>query len=211
MFRLARCDLTDSAQDQLADAGTPKTRRVRADSQRNLATLLQAAKAVFAASGVDAPVREIAERAAVGIGTVYRHFPQRADLVAAVFRNEIDACTEMAETLAAEYEPVEALERWMGRFADFISTKHGLASALHSGSPVFDALPAYFRDRLEPALAGLLRTAADAGLVRDDINADELLMAVAGLCSRLHDSPEQAQRMVTLLLDGLRYGAVSRA
>jgi hypothetical protein len=75
----------------------PRGRRVRADTQRNLYTLLVTAKAVFATSGVDAPVREIAEKAGVGIGTVYRHFPQRADLIAAVFRHEIDACAEAAQ------------------------------------------------------------------------------------------------------------------
>ena len=91
-------------------------RRVRADAQRNLDTLLQAAKAVFATSGVDAPVREIAEKAGVGIGTVYRHFPQRADLIAAVFRREIDACADAAPILAAEYAPFEALARWMQRY-----------------------------------------------------------------------------------------------
>ena len=87
-------------------------RRVRADAQRNLDALLEAAKAVFATSGVDAPVREIAEKAGVGIGTVYRHFPQRSDLIAAVFRHEIDACAEAAPLLAAEHAPGEALAKW---------------------------------------------------------------------------------------------------
>ena len=87
--------------------------KLRADAQRSIDALLLAAKAVFATSGVDAPVREIAEKAGVGIGTLYRNFPQRADLVAAVFRREIDACAEAAPLLAAEYGPIEALERWV--------------------------------------------------------------------------------------------------
>src|ERR1700759_2906222 len=87
-------------------------RRVRADAQRNLDALLQSAKAVFATSGVDAPVREIAEQAGVGVGTVYRHFPQRSDLIAAVFRQEIDACADTAALLAAPDEPGEDLARW---------------------------------------------------------------------------------------------------
>ena len=89
-----------------------KSRPVRADAQRNMDALLEAALAVFATSGVDAPVREIAEKAGVGIGTVYRHFPQRADLVAAVFRHEIDACADAASVLAAAHSPGEALARW---------------------------------------------------------------------------------------------------
>src|ERR1700722_11775697 len=138
-------------------------RRVRADAQRSIESLLRAALAVFAASGVDAPVREIAEEAGVGVGTLYRHFPQRSDLVAAVFRHEIDACADAASVLATEYGPGEALARWVQRYASFIGTKRGLATALHSGNPVFDTLPAHFDNRLRPALRTLLKAAADAG------------------------------------------------
>ena len=92
-----------------------RPRAVRADAQRSIDALLVAAKSVFATSGVDAPVREIADRAGVGIGTLYRNFPQRVDLVAAVFRREIDACADAAPLLAAEHEPVVALERGFQR------------------------------------------------------------------------------------------------
>ena len=186
----------------------PGSRPLRADAQRNTDALLEAALAVFATSGVDAPVREIAEKAGVGIGTVYRHFPQRSDLVAAVFRHEIDACADAALILAAEHEPGEALARWMQRYAAFIATKRGLATALHSGDPAFDTLPAYFQQRLEPALRALLEAAAAAGEVRTDISAEELLGAVASLCMHAYKrGPEHARRMVALLVDGLRYGA----
>ncbi len=186
--------------------GAPK--RVRADAQRNLDALLQAAKAVFATSGVDAPVREIAEKAGVGLGTLYRHFPQRADLIAAVFRREIDACADAAPILAAEREPFEALAGWMQRYAGFVATKRGLAQALHSGDPAFDNLPGYFDRRLRPALRTLLEAATAAGEVRADVDADELISAVASLCmSARNDGPGRAERMVALLVDGLRYGA----
>lgn len=183
-------------------------RHVRADAQRNIDALLQAALSVFATSGVDAPVREIAEKAGVGIGTVYRHFPQRADLVAAVFRREIDACADSAPILAAEYAPAEALSKWMQRYAAFIATKRGLASALHSGNPAFDPLPAYFQQRLLPAFRTLLDAAVAAGEVRTDVDADDLLSAVANLTKQTDDgSASYTQRMVALLVDGLRYGA----
>jgi AcrR family transcriptional regulator len=194
------------------DAGreAPMSRPVRADAQRNTDALLEAALAVFASSGVDAPVREIAEKAGVGVGTVYRHFPQRSDLIAAVLRREIDACADAAPVLAAAHEPGEALARWMQRYAAFIATKRGLASALHSGNPAFDTLPDYFRQRLEPALRALLESATAAGEVRTDIAARDLLGAVASLCSHAYDQgPEHARRMVALLVDGLRYGATS--
>lgn len=186
-------------------------RRVRVDVQRNLDALLQAAKAVFADAGVDAPVRDIAEKAGVGVGTLYRHFPQRADLIAAVCRREIDACADAAPVLAAEYAPFDALAEWMQRYAAFIATKRGLAAALHSGDPAFDSLPAYFDKRLYPAVTSLFEAAAKASAVRTDVDPKDLLGAVASLCMSAHDQgPDHAQRMVGLLIDGLRY-AVSPA
>ena len=193
-----------------AKAGRDSTTRrpIRADAQRNTDTLLRAALRVFATSGVNAPVREIAEAAGVGIGTFYRHFPQRTDLVAAVFRHEIDACADAARSLAAEYDPSEALARWMQRYADFIATKRGLSDVLHSGAPVFDSLPAYFQNRLQPALRELLKAATAAGEIRTDIPAEQLLSAAASLCMHAYgQGPEHARRMVALLVDGLRYGA----
>jgi AcrR family transcriptional regulator len=191
-------------------------RSVRADARRNIDTVLQAAMAVFATSGVDAPVREIAERAGVGLGTLYRHFPQRSDLIAAVFRREIDACADAAPILARTHEPFDALARWMQRYTAFIAAKRGLAKALHSGDPAFDNLPFYFDQRLRPALRTLLDTAIAAGEVRSDVDADELLGAVASLCMSAHnDGPGRAERMVALLVDGLRYrpsaGGVTRS
>jgi len=138
--------VNDKPEDQ-GDGLEPRgsiDRRVRVDAQRNTDALLEAALAVFTTSGVDAPVREIAEKAGVGIGTMYRHFPLRSALIAAVFRREIDACADAAPILADEYTPFEALAHWMQRYAAFIATKRGLAKALHSGDPAFDALPAYF-------------------------------------------------------------------
>ncbi len=187
-------------------------RRVRADAQRNMDALLEAAMAVFATSGVDAPVRQIAAKAGVGLGTVYRHFPQRSDLIAAVFRHEIDACADAAPVLAVAHEPGEALARWMLRYVDFVAAKRGLAPALHSGDPAFDTLRAYFEQRLRPALQTLLASAAAAGEVRTDVDADDILGAVASLCMHAFDQgPEHARRMVSLFVDGLRYGANARA
>jgi AcrR family transcriptional regulator len=183
-------------------------RRVRADAKRSIDALLQAAMAVFATSGVDAPVREIAEQAGVGIGTIYRHFPQRSDLIVAIFCREVDACADAATVLAAEHEPGEALARWMQRYVDFIAAKRGLATALHSGNPAYETLPAYFQKRLRPALKTLLEAAAAAGEVRAGVEPNDLLRAVASLCAPAHDgNPAHPRRMVALLVDGLRYGA----
>lgn len=198
--------MSNEAAGQGGNAGreSTKSRPVRADAQRNLDALLQAAKAVFATSGVDAPVREIAEKAGVGVGTFYRHFPQRSDLVVAVFKREVDACADAAAVLAAAHPPGEALAKWLERFTDFIATKRGLAPALHSGNPAFAPLPGYFGQNLVPALRGLLDAAVAAGEIRADVDAGDLLNAVANLS---HGSPERARPMVALLVDGLRYGA----
>ncbi|HTU57166.1 MAG TPA: helix-turn-helix domain-containing protein [Polyangiales bacterium] len=187
---------------------TAGERSVRADAQRNLDALLEAAKTVFATSGVDAPVREIATSAGVGVATVYRHFPQRADLIAAVFRREVDACAAAAPPLAREHEPVEALARWLRRYTSFIATKRGLAAALHSGDPAYEGLPEYFRQQLVPALQTLLNTAVEAGQVRAGVEPSELLRAVGSLSTATGaDGALESRRMVDLLIDGLRFGA----
>jgi AcrR family transcriptional regulator len=200
----------DARQDEAAK-GARAGRSVRADAQRSLDALLSAAKAVFATSGVDAPVREIAEQAGVGLGTLYRHFPQRADLIAAVFRREMDACADAAPVLAAQHPPFEALAHWLRRYAVFVGAKRGLAKALHSGDPAFEALPAHFEERLRPAFRMLADEAVAAGEMRADIDPDELLGAVASLCMSTYNAgPGRAERMVELLLDGVRYPAISK-
>jgi AcrR family transcriptional regulator len=186
----------------------PPGRRLRADAQRNVDALLEAAKAVFATSGVNAPAKEIADLAGVGVGTLYRHFPQRSDLVKAVFQRGVDACASTAPALAAAHEPGAALAMWLGRYTEFLATKRGLATALHSGDPAFDALPGYFMERLGPALGSLLDAATASGEIRAGISPDDLLHAVAHLCVPVPgEGAAYSQRMVALLVDGLRYGA----
>jgi len=183
-------------------------RRLRADAQRNSDSLLEAAKVVFGTSGVDAPAKEIADLAGVGVGTLYRHFPQRSDLVKAVFRREVDACADAAPALTAAHEPGAALAQWLHRYTAFLATKRGLATALHAGDPAFDALPGYFMQRLGPTLGSLLDAAIASGEIRADISPTDLLHAVANLCLPVADEGvAYSQRMVALLIEGLRYGA----
>lgn len=199
--------MSGDAQRERGDDRAP--RPVRADAQRNIDALLEAAAAVFAVSGVDAPIREIAAKAGVGVGTLYRHFPQRSDLIVAIVRREMDACVDAAQALSNEYEPGDALARWMQRFVDFVTAKRGLAAALHSGDLAYEPLPLYFRQTLRPALCALLDRAIAAGEVRDDVAADELLAAVSSLCMSAQGAEglAVARRMVALLADGLRCSA----
>jgi len=191
--------------DGAVDPHTPTPQR-RADARRNEATLLTAAAATFVTSGVDATVREIAAKAGVGVGTVYRHFPTRADLIVGVYRHQVEACAEAAPALlAAGASPHAALAQWIDQFVDFLVTKHGLAAALQSDDAAFATLHGYFLDRLVPACTLLLDAAAAAGEIRPDVDAFELLLGVGNLCAGTGNSPRyDARRMVDLVVAGLR-------
>jgi AcrR family transcriptional regulator len=184
----------------------PAPARKRADARRNEQTLLEAAAAVFVASGVDAPVREIAARAGVGMGTIYRHFPTRADLIVAVYRHQVEACAEAGPALLASAgSAFAALCEWVDLFVDFLVTKHGLANVLQSESGGFEALHTYFLDRLVPVCAELLDAAVSAGEVRPGPGAYELMRGIGNLCAgRGADPGYDPRRLVELLLQGLR-------
>ncbi len=192
----------DDGQGRQARQAPP---RKRADARRNERTLLDAAAEVFVTSGVEAPVRDIAARAGVGMGTIYRHFPTRADLIIAVYRHQVDACAEAGPALlASRGTPHAALTRWIDLFVDFLITKHGLAAAMQSDHAGFETLHAYFLDRLVPVCAQLLDAAADAGEIRPDADAFGLLYGVGNLCAGAGgDSRYDARRMVELLIAGL--------
>ncbi|OPC78399.1 TetR family transcriptional regulator [Embleya scabrispora] len=178
----------------------------RVDARRNEGILLDAAAAVFVTSGVEAPVRDIAARAGVGTGTIYRHFPTRADLIIAVYRHQVQTCAEAGpELLATSATPYAALGRWIDLFVDFLVTKHGLAAVLQADNAGFEALLHYFLDRLLPVCAELLTAAAAAGEIRPDIEAYDLMRGVGNLCIGAdNDSRYDARRLVGILIAGLR-------
>nr|WP_268958666.1 TetR/AcrR family transcriptional regulator [Nonomuraea aridisoli] len=207
VFRFGK--MSDGGNSAVADIGSgseSSAPRKRADARRNEETLLEAAAAAFIASGVDAPVRDIAAKAGVGVGTIYRHFPTRADLIVAVYRHQVEACAEAGPALLANSDsPHTALVRWIDLFVDFLVTKHGLAEALQSDDATFATLHAYFIDRLVPVCAELLHAASKAGQIRPDIQALELMRGVGNLCIGANKDPRyDARRMVELLLAGLR-------
>ena len=185
---------------------TPPARSKRVDAVRNERTLLAAAAAVFVTSGVDAPIREIAAKAGVGIGTIYRHFPTRADLVVAVYRHQVEACAEAGPTLLAGADsPVAALRQWIDLFVDFLVTKHGLAKALQSDSSTFETLHTYFLDRLVPVCAQLLDAAVIAGEITPGTDAYQLMRGIGNLCIARDDDPRyDPRRLIELLLQGLQ-------
>jgi AcrR family transcriptional regulator len=192
--------------ESASGSGTPPPGK-RSDARRNEETLLAAAAAAFVASGVDVPVRDIAAAAGVGVGTIYRHFPTRADLIVAVYRHQVEACADAGPTLLSDSNsPHAALTDWINLFVDFLITKRGLAGALQSDSAAFETLHAYFLDRLVPVCAQLLEAAAAAGEIAPDVGAYGLMRGVGNICIGADTDPDyDARRMVQLVIAGLRH------
>lgn len=184
----------------------PDVPRRRRDVERNEQALLDAAAAVFATSGVGAPVREVAAAAGVGVATLYRHFPTRSDLVVAVYRHQIDACAEAGPALLASAPtPFAAIMSWVHQFVDFLGTKHGLARVWEGDAAGFTALHTQFVERLVPVLARLLDAARESGEVVAPVTAYRLIRAVGDLVAWGPQDPDyDVRQMVTLLVTGLR-------
>jgi AcrR family transcriptional regulator len=180
----------------------------RADARRNYDALLAAATAAFV-SDVDTPLEDIARQAGVGIGTLYRHFPNREALIQAVYQTELERLLEAALTLARELPPFEALAAWLEEFIDYVATKRGLGSALSVVVTARPELAEVTRTRLIAAMDMLVERAAASGAIRNDLRGEDLFGAMSGICAayRQPDWQDQARRLVGLLLDGLRFGA----
>ncbi len=184
-------------------------RPLRADAQRNRAKVLDAAVRAFSRGGPEVTLEAIAKDAGVGIGTLYRHFPTREALVEAAYRNELARlCDAVPELLLAE-PPDRATRLWMDRFVDYMTTKRGMADALRaviaSGGNPF----AQSRDRLLAAITALLEAGAAAGTLRLDVRPADVLASLSGVSLVTVDpaQPDQARRILDLLMDGLRYRA----
>ena len=178
------------------------------DGVRNRERLLEAAKAVFSAGGTDVGLDAVARQAKVGIGTLYRHFPTREALFEAVYRREVEQLAALAQSLAADPSPVEALRQWMHANVEFVATKKGMSSALAVAVKSSSDLSVYSVDRLTQALGSLLRGAIDAGEIRGDIGPADLLRTIIGLCY-IHEQPgwqERVLRLLDVFLDGMRVG-----
>ncbi|GIJ19825.1 TetR family transcriptional regulator [Micromonospora lutea] len=150
-------------------------------------------------------MRDIAVRAGVGVGTIYRHFPTRADLIVAVYRHQVQSCAQAAPALLASSQtPHHALTAWIDLFVDFLITKHGLAEAMHSDAAAFEPLHAYFLDHLLPAVTLLLDAAVDAGQI-NPIDPLTLLQGVGNLCiGASANSPYNPRPLAALLIRGLQ-------
>ncbi|MDW6020824.1 TetR/AcrR family transcriptional regulator [Mesorhizobium sp. BAC0120] len=188
---------------------TENARRPRADAARNREKLLDAASAVVAETG-ELSLAAVAARAGVGIGTLYRHFPNRDALLAALYRNEVDRLHHAAVRLAKELPPFEALEKWLGGYATLMQMKYGMADAMRSAINSDAEIFTHSRVRLIGALSSLLKAAAAAGSIRGDADPDDVLLAVSASVSASRgrdDAVRKTERLLALVIDGLRYGA----
>ena len=188
--------------DMVPEAST--ARPLRADAQRNYEKLLAAGRAAFTEEGSSASLEEIARRAGVGIGTLYRHFPTRQALLEAVYLEEVDALCRTADDLADE-QPWEALVAWLHRFVAYVATKEALAQELFAyvdrDADVFRRCHTMFYAAGEP----LLERAQAAGIVRPDTNILDVVRMVVGIAKMPSAPPDQIERVLDMALDGLRF------
>ena len=192
--------------DEMGAAGQKASRKPRADSRRNHERLLSAARAVFSAGGAGASLEAVAREAGVGIGTLYRHFPTREALYQAVYAREVDELVALAETAAGHEDAVAALRDWLRAAVRMIATKKGMVAAL---APTVDPGAPFYTDtaaRMRGAAAALLARGVEAGRLRADVTADELLRVLVGLCygQDLPDWQRTATRLLDIFVDGLR-------
>jgi AcrR family transcriptional regulator len=204
--------LTRSASINAKPKLAGEARKPRADSARNRQLLIDNAKAAFAASGVNVPLEEIARRAGVGIGTLYRHFPTRQAMMEAVYRREVEQLAEVVPQLLEKSAPGEALHRWMHLFVDYIATKRLIVPHLGPPTGQSSALYASSAELITGALSTLVKHAIAARDVRKDVNPSDLLRAMIGVTYQNPDAgwEASARRIIDLLMDGLKTKSTRR-
>ncbi|GAA1361492.1 TetR/AcrR family transcriptional regulator [Streptomyces beijiangensis] len=171
----------------------------RADARRNFDALLAAAREAFAEQGADASLEDIARRAGVGIGTLYRNFPTRRHLFETVYAEEVDALCVLADELGGR-PAWEALTTWIDRFVEYTVTKRAVREGLNGESGIFVSCRVSMMGAGEP----LLRRAQDSGEARTDVDFDDLLRMIAGIAATTFPTAEQRDRVVGIALDGVR-------
>jgi len=183
-----------------------QARKPRADSARNRKLLIDAAKAAFSETGLNVSLEEIARRAGVGIGTLYRHFPSREAVVEAVYRREVEQLAEAVPQLLETSPAGEALHKWMHLFVDYIATKRLIAPSLGTVAGRTSALYATSAELITRAISTLVKRAVASGDVRKDIDPSDLLRALVGVSYGNPDAgwEASARRLIDILMDGLR-------
>ena len=179
-------------------------RSMRADARRNYDNLVVAARKVFADQGGGASMEAIAKQAGVGVGTLYRHFPKRIDIVEAVYRDDVEVLVGSAERGLTDLEPWAALEAWLRAYVDYGRSKRTFLNELHEAFEKNPDLKSASRDRIWAACDAVLGRAQEAGVARDDIDGADLMQLVSPMCMNGTLTADQGDRLLAMVLDGLR-------
>jgi len=196
--------------NRATEAVEPARRPLRADARRKREAILSAAVEIFAERGVDIALDDVARRAEVGIATLYRHFPTREALITGAYLREIDQLCDGVDEMLASMPPDQALVAWMRRFIGYVAGKPGMALALKSIVFTSDAAALQAsHDRIYAALGQFVETGQRAGVIRAGARAEDVANALSGisLANSQPGTEERANRLIELLVDGLRYGA----
>jgi AcrR family transcriptional regulator len=177
--------------------------QLRADARQNRARLITAATEAFAEKGADAPLEDIARRAGVGIGTLYRHFPNRLDLQAAVFRTQVRVVCEQGDELLETDQPAQAFAAWARTLAGYLVTKRGLSRALIDAVGVESELITSCWLTMRETTERLLQNAQQAGVVRSDVTAMDVMRLLHGVAVSSERDPERIGLLLSVTLDGL--------
>jgi AcrR family transcriptional regulator len=195
---------SQSAAPEVAEVDGAPGRPMRADARRNYELLVAAAREVFAAQGSEAAMETVAKRAGVGVGTLYRHFPRRIDLVEAVYRTDVDRLVAEADAQAATPDAWSALHAWLEAFVDYARTKRTFLNELHEAFEKNPQLRVASRERIEGALGQVLARAQAAGLVRRDVDGADVMQLLGSMCTSATLTEGQIERLLVVVEDGLR-------
>ena len=198
-------------ESRTSEAEAAEGRPMRADARRNRELLVAAAKDVFSAQGAGAPMEAIAKQAGVGVGTLYRHFPNRLDLVEAVYQTDVHELWETAQRVVAELEPWPAVEAFFVAFRRYAQTKQALMAELHQAFEKNPDMKSRARGLIESSFDLVIDGAKASGAARGDVTGADLMQLVSPICTNTAIGPDQAARLLNMVLDGMRADAARTA
>jgi AcrR family transcriptional regulator len=189
-----------------AAGGGPEVegRPMRADARRNYERLVAAAREVFAREGGGASMEAIARQAGVGVGTLYRHFPKRIDVVEAVYRTDVDTLVRTAEEAVADLEPWPAVVAFLEAFVRYAQGKRTFLNELREAFDKNPELRMNMLERVEGSMELVIGRAQEAGVIRTDVSGHDVMQLVGPMCTNATLSEDQSVRLLTMILDGLR-------
>jgi AcrR family transcriptional regulator len=193
------------AEALISDLESPESERpMRADARRNRELLVAAAREVFAEQGVSASMEAIARKAGVGVGTLYRHFPTRLDVVEAVYEDDVQELTDAAQRLVSTLEPGPAVNAFFDAFLHYAQTKRTLLTELRQAFEKNPAFRSRNRERIDAAFDLVIDRAKNAGAIRHDVSGSDITQLLGPICTNESLSTDQTKRLMGMILDGLR-------